>query len=87
MLRQAGFSPVIIHNFTQEIDEDLPFSMTMEQSVMYLALKKALDVNHKIENKCFESKGLENQPTDLDNSVIIAADTVVYTKWNYWQTR
>lgn len=75
MLRQAGFFPVIIPS---SVDENLPLEMTMEQSVMYLALKKALDVNHKIENKYFELNNLESQPSDFDNSVIIAADTVVY---------
>lgn len=65
MMKEKGYDPEIIPS---KIDEALPFSMGMETAVMYLALKKALDV----ESRLTEQK-LNKQPC------IIAADTVVFS--------
>ena len=63
MMKEKGYDPVI---FPADVDENIPFDMDMESAVMYLALKKALWVEAKIEENASES------------SLIIAADTVVY---------
>lgn len=69
MMKSNGFDPIIMPS---SADETLPFELTMTQSVMYLAMKKALNVE-KIwlnEVRCQEPDSL---PT-----VLIAADTIVF---------
>lgn len=63
MMKEKGYDPAIM---PADVSEDLPFDMGMEGAVMYLALKKALWVESGIESDI------------SDESVIIAADTVVY---------
>ncbi len=65
MMKEKGYDPEIM---PADVNEDLPFEMSMEGSVMYLAAKKALWV----ENKLKESSQLTS------DSLIIAADTIVY---------
>lgn len=65
MLRKDGMNPKIIK---PEVDETLPFEMAMEDTVMFLALKKALSVEHTLLNEIIEK-----------DSIIIGADTIVYT--------
>ncbi len=65
MMKEKGYDPIIM---PADVNEDLPFEMPMESSVMYLAAKKALWV----ENKLIESG---ESTADV---LIIAADTVVY---------
>lgn len=59
MMRENGFEPEVI---PADIDETLPFSMSPEASVMYLALKKAMHVA---------------QSAACESGIVIAADTVV----------
>ncbi|QAT43043.1 Maf family protein [Aminipila luticellarii] len=66
IMHQHGIHPVII---PANVDESIPEGADMEDAVMYLALKKALFVEEKIRT--------EEKEQDK-NSVIIAADTVVY---------
>jgi len=66
MFEKNGFNPEIIPS---KADETIPVSMTKEQSVMYLALKKALSV----ENEWLTQNSIESDP-----ACIIAADTIVY---------
>lgn len=66
MLKNKGIEPIIIPS---DADETLPLDVTMEQSVMYLALKKALNV----ENLYLKEVTEHSQP-----AVIIAADTIVF---------
>ena len=62
MMKRNGYDPEIRPS---DIDETLPEGIGMKDAVMFLALKKALD----IESRCSETdKG----------KLIIAADTVVY---------
>lgn len=61
MMRNNGMDPIII---SPHIEETVPDGLTMEQSVMFLALKKALSV--------------ENIVYDDLHPLIIAADTIVY---------
>ncbi len=62
MMKKNGYSPEIRPS---DIDETLPEKIDMKDAVMFLALKKALDIEHH----CTEAdKG----------KIIIAADTVVY---------
>jgi len=63
MMRNNGFDPEIRPS---DIDETLPEGIGMKDAVMFLALKKALDV----ESRC-------TFPED-EGKLIIAADTVVY---------
>lgn len=80
MMRQNGIEPVIV---PADVDESIPEGLSMEEAVMFLALKKALFV----EEKCFGSY-VKNTITGstiindipLENSLIIAADTVVFNK-------
>ena len=62
MMKTHGFDPEIRPS---DIDETLPDGIGMKDAVMYLALKKALDV----EKHCTEAD---------QGKLIIAADTVVY---------
>ncbi|MBP6491532.1 MAG: Maf family protein, partial [Clostridia bacterium] len=66
MLQSNGIMPIIIPS---NADETLPMELSMEQSVMYLALKKALNV---------EKLFLADQADAPANYVVIAADTIVY---------
>lgn len=59
MMKKHGYDPEII---PADIDEKLPYGISMTDAVMYLSLKKALSV----------------EPLTEKGSVIIAADTVVY---------
>lgn len=63
MMKKNGYQPEIRPS---DIDETLPEDIKMKDAVMFLALKKALDV----ESKCMF-------PED-EGKLIIAADTVVY---------
>ena len=63
MMRSHGYNPEIRPS---DIDETLPEGIAMKDAVMFLALKKALD----IESQC-------HFPED-QGKLIIAADTVVY---------
>ena len=69
MMKSNGYDPVIMPS---SADETLPFELTMTQSVMFLALKKALSVEKTWLNEA-GSKGMDTLPT-----VLIAADTIVY---------
>lgn len=64
MMNEKGYTPEIM---PADVNEDLPFEMSMESSVMYLAAKKALWVENQLK---------END--NADGQLIIAADTVVY---------
>ena len=64
MMKEKGYTPVIM---PADVNEDLPFEMSMESSVMYLAAKKALWVENKLKEQ-----------NSADGQLIIAADTVVY---------
>ena len=66
MVKKYGINPVMI---APCVDESIPSEMTMEQAVMYLALKKALSA---------ENKWLRQRQNGLPDLPIIAADTVVY---------
>lgn len=66
MMKNIGIEPVVMPS---SADETLPFAMSMEQTVMFLALKKALNV---------EKLWLKEAPDRRTPSVIIAADTIVY---------
>ena len=78
MLRSNGIEPIIIPS---DVEEALPLEVSMEQSVMYLSLKKALNVEKFYLPEVIN----QSQPT-----VIIAADTIVFkngiigkpTNWN-----
>lgn len=63
MMKKNGFDPEIRPS---DIDETLPEGIGMKDAVMFLALKKALDV----ERRC--------QFPEDEGKLIIAADTVVY---------
>lgn len=65
MMKENGFDPMI---YPSDVEETLPFPMDMETSVLYLAVKKALDAERRL-----PAALKENHP------VIIAADTVVFT--------
>lgn len=65
MMKEKGYDPIIM---PADVNENIPLEMSMESSVMYLAAKKALWV----ENKLKESSQFP------EDSLIIAADTVVY---------
>lgn len=64
MMKDNGFDPAVM---PADIDETLPFDMTPEASVMYLALKKAAHV----------SDIYAPDPAAADTYTVIAADTVV----------
>lgn len=65
MMKEKGYNPIIM---PADVNEDLPFEMSMQGSVMYLAAKKSLWVENK----------LKDIGEVLDDTLIIAADTVVY---------
>ncbi len=59
IMHKHGYDPQII---PANIDETLPLGISMTDAVMFLALKKALSIEDKVER----------------GSIIIAADTIVY---------
>lgn len=61
IMRQNGVEPIVMR---PEVDERIPEGLSPQQSVMYLALKKALSV--------------EGEILPQDGQWLIAADTVVY---------
>lgn len=80
MMRQNGLEPII---FPADVDESIPEGLSMEEAVIYLALKKALFVEEKcfgsyINNTITGSAVINDVP--LENPLIIAADTVVFNK-------
>lgn len=58
MMKNNGYNPEIM---PAKVDETLPYEMTPESAVMYLAFKKAMYVKERVS----------------ENNLIIAADTVV----------
>lgn len=68
MMKEKGIETVIIK---PECNEDIPSSISMEEAVMLLSLRKALEV----EKVFLERKEKYN---NLVNPFIVAADTVVY---------
>lgn len=64
MMKEKGHEPLVR---PAHIAETLPFDMSMEATVMYLACKKALYVENTLEEQEKET-----------SPVIIAADTMVY---------
>lgn len=64
MMKEKGHEPLVR---PARISETLPFDMSMEATVMYLACKKALYVENTLEEQEKET-----------SPVIIAADTMVY---------
>lgn len=80
MMRQNGIEPVIIPS---SADENCPFELTMGQAVMFLALKKALNVEDSLLAGQGGARGKSDTATAPQSMpqapfVIIAADTVVY---------
>jgi len=65
ILREEGINPIIIK---PEVDENVDAQMNMEDTVMFLALKKAISVEITLLNQIVNK-----------NSVIIGADTIVYS--------
>lgn len=65
MLREDGINLIIIK---PEVDESIQVQMNMEDTVMFLALKKAISVEITLLNQIFN-----------ENSIIIGADTIVYS--------
>lgn len=63
IMKQHGINPDIM---PADVDEALPHDISMEEAVMYLALKKALYVENRVLEDGYESP------------YILAADTVVY---------
>ncbi|MBK5261979.1 MAG: septum formation protein Maf [Peptostreptococcaceae bacterium] len=65
MLREDGINPIIIN---PEVDESIKVPMNMEDTVMFLAVKKAISVEITLLNQIVNK-----------NSIIIGADTIVYS--------
>jgi len=65
MLIEDGINPIIIK---PEVDESIKVQMNMEDTVMFLALKKAISVEITLLNQIVN-----------ENSIIIGADTIVYS--------
>lgn len=66
MFQNHGIDPVII---APNVDETIPSDMSKEAIVMFLALKKGLEVEKEI----IKYTNVENE-----NTYIVAADTIVY---------
>lgn len=75
MMKKHGYSPLVM---PADIDEALPCEMGMEESVMFLALKKALFVEKKVLGKNFNGSPVFSIDGFWENPLIIAADTIVY---------
>ncbi|NLF47825.1 MAG: hypothetical protein GX578_05820, partial [Clostridiales bacterium] len=67
MLKEAGFSPVIIPPFPEE---NVPMDLTPEETAMFLALKKSLSVKDT-DLYSITVNRLGNRP------LIVSADTIV----------
>ncbi len=65
MLKEAGIDPEIV---IPEVDEHISTDLSPAQMVMSLALRKALSVERQ----------LEERGAQVQNALLIAADTVVY---------
>ena len=70
MMRRNGYDPVIMPS---DIEENLPLHSGMTETAMFLALKKARDV----EERYLSTQNMSGTP-DGSPPVIIAADTIVY---------
>ncbi len=70
MFRREGFSPEV---YPARVEEGDPGSLSVEETVMFLALKKALWVEREILREAAEGK----RPAQL-RYCIVAADTVVF---------
>ncbi|HWQ79142.1 MAG TPA: Maf family protein [Anaerovoracaceae bacterium] len=80
MMKKNGIDPIIIPS---SVDENCPLELTMGQAVMFLALKKALNVENSLLTEQGGIRGKSEtasaaQARIQPPSVIIAADTVVY---------
>ena len=64
MMREKGYEPQIC---PADIDENIPLNHNMNETVMFLALKKAQWVREKL-----------NAEKEAEKEIIIAADTIVY---------
>lgn len=73
MMKKKNIDPIIM---SPQVDETIPAGMTMEQAVMYLALKKALYT----EKAWLKDKQSNNSKKECsaEAPLILAADTVVY---------
>lgn len=73
MFENHGMKPIIIK---PQCDENLPENIGMEDAVMLLSLRKALEVERVLQ----EAAGTSGVPGDLfdKHPLIIAADTIVY---------
>ena len=72
MMRANGYEPLVMPS---DIEENLPLHSSMTETAMFLALKKARDVEQRwladtLQNSDAQASGLP--------PVIIAADTIVY---------
>lgn len=65
MMKKNNIDPIIM---SPQVEETVPAGMTMEQAVMYLALKKAL----------YTEKAWLEHGNSAEAPLILAADTVVY---------
>lgn len=68
MFQNRGLTPQILPS---EVEENLPWELSMEQTVMYLALKKARDVAGRL-------AAAAEQTEPAERRLVVAADTVVY---------
>ncbi|MGN0733849.1 MAG: Maf family protein [Emergencia sp.] len=84
MMKKHGYDPEII---PADIDETIPEDMGMRDAVMYLALKKALWVEERLNSGSSSGSAPDSAATSGQASavtpapipyLIIAADTVVY---------
>lgn len=77
MMKENGIVPVIIK---PECDENVPDGINGEDAVMFLSLKKALDVEAKILSGAQDNgENSELFKSCIENGAyIIAADTIVY---------
>ena len=76
MMQDNGITPVIIK---PTCEENLPEGITGEDAVMFLSLKKALDVEEKVRSGAENGDQKELMKKCLEEGAyIIAADTIVY---------
>jgi len=74
MMKNHGLDPIIIK---PECDETLPDKIGMEDAVMYLSLKKALEIENLLKTGSYISQDTSKELLDK-KPYIIAADTVVF---------
>lgn len=74
IMRAHGIEPLVI---PAHIEENLPPAGGMNETVMFLALKKAQNVAGQLEASA-EAKNTEAVDLKSKGAVIIAADTIVY---------